>query len=324
MNKFYPHIGLKPLIWIAAGQNFEIVRFLIGIKADPNIVYNKDVLLTHCIANFDKEANNYAYTDTFCELLNNWSNSINVNIQGKGLKTPLFFACSRKFESKQHQIDVIGKLCKHNANVNISDHNSNTPLSRAIGKDNLAVVEILLKHGATVNRVVKNGSTPLRIAISAKEINYDMVNLLLINKANPNLSYNNRPNPFHQAIIYYDVILIKKFLNAPIKADVNKQGHKSRTPLHMVLRFMEGSLQKERNLMPFEVANEIVSILIEAKANPYIQDSDGLDIFGVIQEQQEIIQNKQRDFSELERAKDLLCLAAIKKNIEEQIIYRNI
>lgn len=83
--------------------------------------------------------------------------------------------------------DDIAKWLLDNATGDI-DHlcrSGRTPLSAAIYKNNLELVQLIIEHGSTIQQVDQNGHTPLMQA--AYEGFYEIVELLLTRGADPNL-----------------------------------------------------------------------------------------------------------------------------------------
>jgi ankyrin repeat protein len=75
-------------------------------------------------------------------------------------------------------------LLKHKADVNAPDFHNNTPLIRATGKNDAAMVELLLAHEADLKAVDENGNTALAWAVQKDQLR--VADLLLAKGADPN------------------------------------------------------------------------------------------------------------------------------------------
>jgi ankyrin repeat protein len=102
---------------------------------------------------------------------------------GTSSGTPLHLAANRG------DLLMTELLLTNKANPNLTDSAGKTPLDLAAAKGNVAVAEALLGHGAEVNAsnadIGQKGWTALHYAVIANQ--KEMVNLLLKNKADPNV-----------------------------------------------------------------------------------------------------------------------------------------
>ena len=118
------------------------------------------------------------------------TNGANVNAQitsGYGLgRTALFSAADND------KPDMAKLLLDNHADPNLCQPGDQTPLMRAAEKNELGIVPMLLAHGADANAHISSGQfegwTPLYYAIFANAP--DIVQLLLENKADPNVVAN--------------------------------------------------------------------------------------------------------------------------------------
>jgi ankyrin repeat protein len=73
---------------------------------------------------------------------------------------------------------TIANLLVRCIDINTPDDSGNTPLHRAVRKNNVKLVKILIEHGANVNAKDKQGDTPLYVAANYVR-NKEIVNLLM-------------------------------------------------------------------------------------------------------------------------------------------------
>ncbi|XP_044739630.1 serine/threonine-protein phosphatase 6 regulatory ankyrin repeat subunit C-like [Chrysoperla carnea] len=101
----------------------------------------------------------------------------NINAQNIYGQTPL-----HKAIEKNDRVEIIELLLKHEADVNVKDRNDQTPLYVSIKNNRLEIIELLLKHNADVNVEDEDRNTPLFYAI--QNPNLKITKLLLDNGAN--------------------------------------------------------------------------------------------------------------------------------------------
>ena len=153
----------------------------------------------------------------------------------------------------------IAKLLIHKCkgiDLNISSCYNHTPLTFAIWKENLKIVEIFIKAGANVDQEDDKGWTPLTMAISKG--NLEITTLLSRNGANLDLLNSRNYTPMTKAIALEKVEVIKHLIHCG--ADVNFNNAAGWTPLRRAIII--------ENL-------EIVSLLIERGADINFFDSMG-------------------------------------------------
>lgn len=97
-----------------------------------------------------------------------------------------------------HQGQLTMMLIEAGANVNITDHNNDTPLHLA---KEPSVIKILIERGANINAINLKGQTPLH-CLAISDYNNKGLEVLLKAKANPNLKDNKGDTPLHRAGYY--------------------------------------------------------------------------------------------------------------------------
>jgi len=119
------------------------------------------------------------------EKLNNFIPNIDVlNYQDKDEKTLLFHAILEK------NIDVVDILLKKGAKVNIKDKNGWTPLHYAVNEHLMEISKLLLNYGADVNSKDSYGNSVIWRSVFASKGRGEIIELLLLNDANPNIENN--------------------------------------------------------------------------------------------------------------------------------------
>ncbi len=207
--------GEPPLVAAAANfeNNAEIVRFLIGQKADVDFVNRFGENVAQIVE--DKRLNNssaqYIFAlskpavsanvprpaDTeFIETLinSNWKRAarfikaganVNAKDEKDTQKTALHYA------AENGQIELTDLLVRKGANVNAADDYGLTPLHTAVvglyAKPNVETVKNLLKAGANVNARDGNRKTPLMIIAESDADDLAIARLLIENGADTNL-----------------------------------------------------------------------------------------------------------------------------------------
>ena len=124
----------------------------------------------------------------------------------------------------------IAKLLIHKCkgiDLNVSNCYKHTPLTFAIWKENLKIVEILVKSGANVDHQDDNGWTPLTMAILKG--NLEITTLLSRNGANLNFLDTRNYTPMTNAIALEKLEVIKHLIDCG--ADVNYNNLAGWTPL---------------------------------------------------------------------------------------------
>jgi len=107
--------------------------------------------------------------------------------------------------------------------------NDSTPLHWSVMAGSVHLIKELIKRGASINIKDGNGSTPLILA-SAADDSYEMIKILLENKANPNTPTNDTSFPLHHIAIRDDVEGAQLLIN--FGAKVNCATGDGDTPIH--------------------------------------------------------------------------------------------
>lgn len=131
-----------------------------------------------------------------------------------------------------------------NVQFNYEKSRKNTSLNHAVINNNFNMAELLLKYKANPNIKNRRGNTPLSIAV--KKDNYNMVKLLLKYDANPNIQDKKGISPILFAVNneYYDIakLLIKRG-----KTDINI----NKTILHKAV------IENNKTMIKFLLNNKV-------------------------------------------------------------------
>ena len=175
----------------------------------------------------------------------------NIDVRGVNGKTALMIA------ARAGDVDLVMELLKRGANPNTVNINGGTPLMFAAISGNDLIVEELLGRGAAVNATGSNGWNALMVA-SAKGFS-DTVRKLLDSGADINAADVYLWTPLHRAAYENRMLTVEVLLgHEGIKVDF--QDDHGATPLHLAA--VRGH-------------QEVVEKLLEAGADPLLQDSNG-------------------------------------------------
>jgi ankyrin repeat protein len=137
--------------------------------------------------------------------------------------------------SKEGEFEVVEFLLNKNVHINPNipkDNNDLTPLMYAASRDFPKIVEILLKNKANPNLCTKNGLTALMMG--SGDGNITIVRLLLNHKANINAKSQNNDTALINACYSGNIEVVKVLLKNG--ADVNIQRNNSQTALDLTIK----------------------------------------------------------------------------------------
>jgi ankyrin repeat protein len=156
--------GSFPLISAILQRNVPVVKLLLELGANPNVIFNGNALLLWAIFTLsDNDSVNEDNKIAIANLLLDYK--VNVNVSDDIGRTPL--RLSIFFES-QNKVDLISRLLTARADVNKTDNDGVSPLMAGVdhycnttGNDKkkaaLEVIELFLKKGAKTEILQKNG-----------------------------------------------------------------------------------------------------------------------------------------------------------------------
>jgi cytohesin len=124
------------------------------------------------------------------------------------------------------QGEAIIVLIQNNADLNQRNNNGFSPISCALGREDLDAAEVMIKNGADINEQDGEGTTFL--GESVKKGNFDVVKFLVDNKADGTKADNQGRTPLHVAIQEGNRDIIKLLVeNYPNTVDSKDAGGKT-------------------------------------------------------------------------------------------------
>lgn len=162
--------------------------------------------------------------------------------------------------------ESVKSLLAGGANINIVDNDGNTPLHITALYENHENLDEILKGNPDIDAVNNNGYTPLLLAVQQLE-NEKVVEHLLLHGADVNITDRTKKNALLVSVYSNRKEYIGIFLSKGM--DINSQDEDGNTSLHYPLRNVL------RNKMFLSFSKEIVNLLIDAGADPYIKNKEG-------------------------------------------------
>lgn len=139
--------GMFPIFKSIDNRNILIFNYMLNKGFNPNLLYNGKPCLYYAI----KED----FTEGVESLCTHSGSSESVNVMYNDI-TPLQWTLRYSTNNT-----IINILLDYGANINVSYHNSLSPLSYCIKKSNINIFYTLLRRGADVNMPNHNGKYPI-------------------------------------------------------------------------------------------------------------------------------------------------------------------
>jgi len=193
-----------PLKWAVINSNFEMVKFLLDQKQDPNIKTSikKETVIWKAILLKD-----FRITKLLIErgaqltFQNHYGSTILMNVIPRISLNRIKFLLDQKVDP--NIVNKIGQsalsiaagfndfklmrlLLKYNANIDLPSIDGSTILMEAAEKRNLKMVEFCVKNSANLNAVDSEGRTALMLA--AENDHLQIVNFLMEKGADPTIT----------------------------------------------------------------------------------------------------------------------------------------
>jgi len=250
--------GRTPFFCAVERNNMRMIKILFNDKININDIDRRQ---SHSMLYLAVNYNNIELISQFLKM------GANPNIQDKYGDTPLHLAIKKndipvintglsahtvtsinKLSSSQlininnHNNEIIELLLKYKADPSIQNNDGNTILHNIIryaslNERKIELIKLFMSHGADINMQNKKGEAILHYAL---DLSYEVVELLLQCKANPNIKCNDGYTPLH--VITWknrnnekDVIhIIELFLK--YNADINIQDKYGDTSLDYAIK----------------------------------------------------------------------------------------
>jgi ankyrin repeat protein len=149
---------------------------------------------------------------------------VNINVKTLDGSTHIHQACAKG------DVQMVGFLLKHQAELNVFDEHGHTPLYVAVKQGNVRLVSLLLAFGADSNKISVKGEKLLNL-IPASEVTYRaLITKQLVAIAQGAKKGDTR---LQRAIRMGDDLSIKFLSNID---DVNEKNEEGDTPLHLAVR----------------------------------------------------------------------------------------
>lgn len=223
--------------------DLEVVQLLLDHKADINVKNNEGLTALSVAA----QKGNIKTIQLLLE------NGANPNVKNDDGSTPLFIAI------RESDIQIVRLLLSHKADPNVRDQKGVTPLCIAVVGNGNPITKFRSDH--------KDGIRLSDLAYVARAGDPEIVQLLLINKANPNVSLQTSQGdsgitPLILAVQLGNSETIKSLLEykGNPNVSVNILENENLTPLHLAV---------ERQ------SAEIIQLLLHHKADPNSKDAEG-------------------------------------------------
>ena len=242
-------LSVSIILFACESGSIELVKYLVSLGANIKAETENGMSPLHLCCKSPEKIKIVKY---FLD-----QNDYDVNLTTKKNKTAIYLACKYKNE------EAIKLLLSKNADINIKDHLNRTPFFYACMKCSEEIVKLLLPLVNNLNEMTldkKNNyiSSPLHVV--CERGNVDLIDLLIKNGANPNLTNSKGEIPFLFACKSYNFEAISYFIKNG--ADINESDYNGNTPLSIVL--------SNNRCEPY-----IPLMIIEQGANLFTRDSEG-------------------------------------------------
>lgn len=236
--------GFTPLQLALVVCKSEVVGYLLGLGADPNVISKKDGgNLLHLAIRLGKPR------DLIKRLIRS---EINLDHADFHQITPLMLMFLRE------DLEMATLLLNAGANPNVADINGITPAHYAAQQKDHALLKKLYGLGANLDVVSNKGQTPLHLA-AAGGMTSELAAIFYGADANVDAYDNDGLTPLHYASGQSSARSVATLL--VLKATVDALNNVGDTPLHYALRYNEDP--------------KAIQALLRLGADPNLRDSEG-------------------------------------------------
>jgi len=284
---FYPNPPLN-ILMMDNPSNIELLKLLLDNDADPNIPDNGG--LTPLWRTYKENQ-----PEALLMLLQHKANATMPDPKGNFL---LHTACQRGQDS------IVKMLLEHGVDPNMQDAHGNRALHVVTSVDS---AHMLFEYNADPNTLNLQGQTPLDCIINADRINPDVIRLLLQHDAQTQQT--NIESQFYNAYTKGNTPKTAALLQLGINPNLSYDDS-GQTALHVAC----------------ELENiELVHILLEHHANPFVPDHNGKTPFLIARKRQytRILQHIKDSFAQTKKFHDNLLYGELSK-VESEIDPQNI
>jgi ankyrin repeat protein len=236
-----------PLVLMAEEENNDMIRFLLGLGANPNLAYSGQYLIHRAIANDEIELARALI-----------AKRVNVNVEDANGRTPLEIAMKKSdarlakllidsganvfvktygdsmlyLAAKYGKPRIAAQLMAKRVNIHQKNYLGETALLVAIQQDQLTIARALLKAGANPHIKDENNNSPMGYALSKKDLSF--VKMLIAKKVNINKISDSKESPLMTAVKSENIPLVKLLISNGVRQKtVDKET--GNTPLHIAV-----------------------------------------------------------------------------------------
>nr|WCB86861.1 CPPV050 ankyrin repeat protein [Cooks petrelpox virus] len=184
--------NITPLYLAVTQKRYEILRYLLEKKADPNSL----------LTNFATDIFNYVDVE-ICKLLIEFK--ADFNIEDSYQRTLIFYAI------KKSNYELVKLLVEYGIDLTLKDNIYHSYLNvAALHSDDTSILELLINNGIDINTCNWIGRTPLHLFVI--ECNTKAVNILLSNGACIHVEDNYGKEPIYYAVSKHNDVITKLLL----------------------------------------------------------------------------------------------------------------
>lgn len=186
-----------------------------------------------------------------------------IDVLDEQHRTPLHFAVVA------NRTPVVRFLISRGANLDIQSSSGRTPLLEAVINESYTIAEILIKSGANLELADTKGTAVLHQLCFSRNPNLYLIELVLKNKGNPNVTNLKGGTPLMFASSmkkYFSVKMVELLFK--YGADINQTDKQGRAAIHFVVEMKTNS----------QAVDNVLTYLIRHGASTHIVDRNGVSL----------------------------------------------